>query len=406
MKKITKNFAMKRTLILLVLFIITNLCLFGTGTKENPIPYDQHMAAQTTIATYDDKIPSNIPLNDKYNIKTKYIDFGFVRTTHAEFRTEPNFQSKVIKNYSYMDRFKLIEKVFSRSNNWYLVEDDNGNRGYIVEVQLRKRIFRFQKALDKILELEKFIGSEMDNGREVVRTNTYSPNPANKNPKLQKDKYGTSWEQNAVSKTASGETIYIPDSSIMSVISTNGSTSKVKVASIPEELTVANNLLSRNPKISRNFKKVVAVDIENQNTTLFEKNASGKWEVVSYVYAKTGVESTLGYETPKGFFIVPLLKYVMGYTDAQGRHEGNARYAMRFSGGGYLHGTPVAFPEESRREYVMKQRNQLLGLYTGTRKCIRTTEAHARFMFEWMCSNPVKNRNEQVPSENIMFIVF
>ncbi|MGF6907638.1 L,D-transpeptidase family protein [Fusobacterium sp. PH5-44] len=406
MKKNTKNFAIKKSLVVLVLLTLSNMCIFGVGTKDKPISYEEHMAPPTVVATYDDKVPSNIQLNDKYKIKTKYIDFGFIRTKVGELRSEPNFQAKIIKTYSYMDRFKLIEKVYSRSSDWYLVEHESGARGYIVEEQLRKRIFRFQKALDKIIELEKFIGSEMDKGREIVRTNTYSPNPANKNAKLQKDKYGTSWEQNAISKTASGETIYIPDSSIMSIISTNGSTSKVKVASIAEELTVSNSLLSKNPKINRNFKKVVAVDIENQNTTLFEKNASGKWEIVSYVYAKTGVESTLGYETPKGYFIVPLLKYVMGYTDAQGRHEGNAKYAMRFSGGGYLHGTPVAFPEESRREHVMKQRNQLLGLYTGTRKCIRTTEAHAKFMFDWMCSNPVKSKNEQVPSENVMFIVF
>jgi len=445
-KNFTKYFAKRKLILFLIIFSIFTFDSYAKKRDYNEITVtkiaekpakDKNASAgyvreRNVISVYDNKFPSNIPVNPKYSPHPSLLEYVFVRSKWADIysnseipegfaarsdklRTtdyDPNSDRKemaargVTGTYPYMTKLKLLQQFTYKSNLWYKVVDPNGKEGYIVDAFVSKRIFRAQKALDKIHELQRFINTEMDKGRELVRPNTYSPNPSNKNAKTQKDKYGTSWEQNAVAKTSNGETIFIPDSSIMSIISTDGKNAKVKVASIPEELTVSAGLLSRNPKISKNFRKVVAVDIENQNTIMFEKNSSGNWEIVSYVYSKTGIESHLGYETPKGFFIVPVIKFTMGYTDAQGRHEGNARYAMRFSGGGYMHGTPIAFSEEGRREQVMGQRNKLLGLYTGTRKCIRTSEEHARFMFEWMCANPVKNRNEQTPSENIMFIIF
>ena len=435
-KNSTKYFAKRKFILFFLIFAAFSLDAYGRRSRNREIetqPVEtSYIRTREIVAVYDNRFPSNIPVRSMYDDHPELLEYVFIRSKWADIYSEPEipegFAARsallrtidsdpnsggqgsaprgVIGTYSYMTKLKVLEQFNYKSNLWYKITDPLGNEGYIVDAFVSKRIFRPQKALDKIHELQNFINREIDSGREVVRTNTYSPNPANINARTQKDKYGNSWEQNAAARSDSGETIYIPDSSIVSIISTNGANSRVKVASIPEELTVPSNVISRNPKIDRNFRKVVAIDIENQNTIMFEKNSGGNWEIVSYVYSKSGIESQLGYETPKGFFIVPMIRYVMGYTDGQGRHEGNARYAMRFSGGGYMHGTPIAFSEESRREQVMNQRNRLLGLYTGTRKCIRTTEEHARFMFEWMCENPVQNRNDQTPSENIMFIIF
>ena len=244
-------------------------------------------------------------------------------------------------------------------------------------------------------------------GREVISTNSYVPNPNNQNFKRQKDKYGTSLDQSSIGKSVvDGEEIYIPDRAILSVIEKGEKTSRIKVASIPEELIVDNSTLSRNPKIQNEFSKVVAIDVANQNMMVFEKNSEDIWEVISYVYSKTGIESKLGFETPKGFFISPLAKYIMPYNSEIGEKEGYARYAIRFSGGGYLHGTPINYDEEINKEFFMKQKEKTLGTFTGTRKCIRTTEGHARFLFNWVVEKPNNNYNEQRPTENVMFIIF
>ncbi|MDR1835253.1 MAG: L,D-transpeptidase [Fusobacteriaceae bacterium] len=372
-------------------------------TVETPLTWG------TSIAVYDNRIPETIPYHEKYaGGSAPYIDYVFVATKTAALFKEPDYFTESAKTgvvYPYMTKLKALEKFNYKSNDWYKVEDEQGNVGYVIGPETRKRIFRFEMALDKVKSLERFILNETAAGREVVRPHSYSPNPANVNAKTQKDKYGTSWEQNTPAK-AGNETVYIPDSSIMSIFSQANGKATVRVASIPEDLVIDAKYISRSPKIQKDFRKAVAVDIMNQNTMMFEKNAGGNWELISYVYSRTGIESNLGYETPKGNFIVPAIKYIMGYTDASGKQEGNARYAMRFSGGGYMHGTPLAFDEEKNREFVMRKRNGYLGLYTGTRKCIRTTEEHARFMFEWMCAKPNKNQNEQTPTENIMFVIF
>lgn len=81
---------------------------------------------------------------------------------------------------------------------------------------VRKRMFRFEKALDKINELENFITKEMEAGREIVSTNSYVPNPNNVDFKREKDKYGTSLDQNIVGWYGK-ERIFVPDRSILSI---------------------------------------------------------------------------------------------------------------------------------------------------------------------------------------------
>ena len=53
--------------------------------------------------------------------------------------------------------------------------------------------------------------------------------------------------------------------------------------------------------------KVQIENIENQNLILFEK-IGGEWTIVSYGYSKTGYESTLGFETPRGSFVMDIAK--------------------------------------------------------------------------------------------------
>lgn len=361
----------------------------------------------STVAVYDNKVPENITISDKYGKHPEVIDYVFVRSRTANLRELPSTDSKIVGKYPYDTKLVALKKVLNYGNLWFYVEDSKGNRGYISANIVRKRMFRFQKAMDKITELENFIKEQDALGREVASTNSYIPNPNNQNFKRQKDKYGNSLDQSTVGvSTVDGEEIYIPDRSILSVIEKGKTTSRVKVANIPEELIVQNSSISRNPKVQKEFSKVVAIDVPNQNMIVFQKNDNGEWEVISYVYSKTGIESKLGFETPKGFFIAPVAKYIMPYNSEVGEKEGYARFAIRFSGGGYLHGTPINYDEEINKEFFMKQKEKTLGTFTGTRKCIRTTEEHAKFLFDWVVSKPNKKQNEQRPDENVMFIIF
>lgn len=379
------------------------ISLFMIGTAAFSFDGD---TSWTTVAIYDNEMPENVILNEKYNGgHPKVLDYVFVRTRTANLRDLPSTKGKIIKKFNYDTKLKALEKIYDYGNYWYKVETDKGEIGYISSMVVRKRVFRFEKAIDKIKELENFIAKEMEEGREVVSTNSYVPNPNNVDFKREKDKYGTSLDQNIVGWYGK-EKIFVPDRSVLSIVEHGDKTSKVHVASIKEPLVIENKRISRNPKIDKNFRKVIAIDIENQNVMVFEKNEDNKWEVISYVYSKTGIESEVGFETPKGFFIAPMVKYIMPYNSEVGEKQGYARYAIRFSGGGYLHGTPLNYDEDANREFFMKQKEKTLGTFTGTRKCVRTTEPHAKYLFEWMVKSPNKSRNEQVPDENVMFVIF
>ena len=362
------------------------------------------------IATYDNDLPEEI--KNIYNPKhtgegVSYIDYVFITSRTSNVREKPDTNSQVIAKYNYNSKLKLLQKVKYEGNIWYLIEEANGNKGYIAASQTEKRNFRFQMALDKIHNLEWFINKSIDEGATLMSVNTYAPNPSNINPKRQKDKYGTSLDQNLMGISEKGEKIIIPDRSVVKIIKDKGDKALVKALSIPEELEISKANLSTSPSIKKGFRKVIAIDIENQNFMVFEKSRqSNKWELISYVYTKTGIDSQLGYETPKGYFSVPVVKYVMPYTDETGQKAGSAKFAVRFCGGGYLHGTPINVQEETNKEFFLKQKEYTLGTTTGTRKCVRTSEGHAKFLFDWLVGNPNKDSNDQRLSENAYFIVF
>lgn len=100
-------------------------------------------------------------------------------------------------------------------------------------------------------------------------------------------------------------------------------------------------------------------------------------------------------------------KFEMLYNGEIGNKEGYAKYATRFSGGGYLHGTPLNYEEEINKEYFVSLKEWTLGTVSGTRKCIRTNEDHASFVFRWILNNKLNNsQNEQVIKDNVLFVIF
>ena len=67
----------------------------------------------------------------------------------------------------------------------------------------------------------------------------------------------------------------------------------------------------------------------------------------------TGKNSKFGFETPLGNFLVAISKPVMTYTSDIDTTKviGDARYAIRFTGGAYLHGIPSSYePKETRTQ--------------------------------------------------------
>lgn len=371
-----------------------------------------HAVAKTLKEKYENIIPMSVHVNIMNNeAEPEYLNYVFIKSVDAPIRQDSSIYSKEVVRFPFNTKLKVLEKVESNGNEWYKVElkDRNGNKvqGYISAMLVTLRQFKFEEMNSRVHKLSEFLQSEVEKGKELVSINTYVPNPSNQNMSRVKDKYGVSADQNAKA-SYNGETIFIPDRSLMSIEAIKGNDVYVNALSIAEKpLKVSKNVITRYPAVDANFRKAIVIDLENENQGIFQKNSEGQWELISYTLNKTGMESTLGFETPKGYFIVPVLKYEMAYRDEYNNAAGMAKYAIRFSGGGYIHGTPINFEENINRDFFLGEKDGTLGTVEGTRKCIRNMESHIKFLFDWVTNGKVNRKsNEQRPDENVMVIVF
>ena len=388
--------------------ISLGIMILGLTFLSQPL----HAVTKTLKEKYENVIPMSVHVNIMNNeAEPEYLNYVFIKSVDAPIRQDSSIYSKEIVRFPFNTKLKVLEKVESSGNEWYKVElkDKNGNRveGYISAMLVTLRRFKFEEMNNRVHKLSQFLQSEAAKGKELVSINTYVPNPSNQNMSRIKDKYGVSADQNARA-SYNGETIFIPDRSLMSIESTSGNDVYVNALSIAEKpLKVSKNAITRYPAVNANFRKAIVIDLENENQGIFQKNSEGQWELISYTLNKTGMESTLGFETPRGYFIVPVLKYEMGYRDEYNNAAGMAKYAIRFSGGGYIHGTQINFEENINRDFFLREKDGTLGTVEGTRKCIRNMESHIKFLFDWVTNGKVNRKsNEQRPDENVMVIVF
>ena len=127
------------------------------------------------------------------------------------------------------------------------------------------------------------------------------------------------------------------------------------------------------------FKKVVFVDLTNQNITTLEKY-NNKWLVRSMNPATTGVHKPPhAQETPIGLFVLQEKKAKMFYlVDGTNNIAGFAPYASRFTNGAYFHGVPLKGDRADLIEF-----SSTLGTIPRSHMCVRNATSHAKFIYDW-----------------------
>jgi len=127
------------------------------------------------------------------------------------------------------------------------------------------------------------------------------------------------------------------------------------------------------------FKKVVCVDVTNQNMVTLEKIDS-VWYIRSMNPVTTGLQKPPHqYPTPLGLFVVQEKKIKMMFlVDGTIETGGFAPYATRFCNGGHIHGIPVNAPRTTNIEY-----SSSLGTTPRSHMCVRTATSHAQFIYDW-----------------------
>lgn len=311
----------------------------------------------------------------------------------VNIREKPLFSGKILKKAGYLEKINYIETVTGdyikkyNSSNWYYLywmEGHTKKFGFVYAPLVKLRTFQFDKMLAEVKKVENQVG----NGR-ISYINNYK-NMTGSAPKYKGtdiDSYGNLRDQSApgyLSKNNLRDFIYIGDGSLVKILSTENGFYKVKLIKSDSTYFVPQKYIPKGRSLSK-LTKAIVIDRNNQNEAVFEK-AGSKWVIVSYVLATTGVNAQYKLETPLGDFCAIEKRDKFVYLDDETKKvDGYAPYAIRFTGGAYIHGVPVQYKFEGtkRIDPGKIEYSRTIGTVPLSHRCVRNYTSHAEFLYHW-----------------------
>lgn len=194
------------------------------------------------------------------------------------------------------------------------------------------------------------------------------------------DKYGVRRNQSVPLYAENGLTVperYGRDGALVAIDRDSAGYLWVRMAAFEGEWIVPAKYVDRLG--GADFRKLIFVDRNNQNVVTVEQGDT-TWFIRSMNPVTTGVKRPpFHWETPVGIYVVRGKLEKMYYLhDGNSEVAGYAPWATRFSGGAYLHGVPVAYPNKTVYEYSWS-----LGTVPRSHMCVRNATSHAKFVFDW-----------------------
>ena len=364
------------------------------------------------IKQYFGKRPENLTFNfgyDKHSPRDM-DEFVFIKTA-TSIRKEPNSNPKVIKSATYSQKYKTTgivkTNVGNKSGEWYEVFFDN-QLGYIPKSAVEKREFDWNDMMKKVDKTNKFIKEAVSANKKIYVLDDYVPLGGGESGK--RDKFGNRANQSEfgyIDKSFK-DYINIPDRTIMVVEEENDKYVKVKIDAYDNGvyyLKPSSKKYLKEAGITGEVSRFIYVDRSSQNEMVIEKSGNG-WNVVTSSFVTTGKDAGNSFATPYGTFLIAYSKPVMSYTGSGGGVVGDAKYAVRFSGGGYMHGIPSVFEPKNTREQRKAATAKKIGTYPESHKCIRHYDDQIKFIYEWLGnSSPGHSEGFRVPSVPTVMLV-
>lgn len=323
---------------------------------------------------------------DKYLLTYTYI---LVHDGAVNIRKGPSAAEEVLRTASENEKLNYIETVTAADGGkWYHVtwqEKDRRLFGFVNTESVAKRVFQFDKMHEAVLKAER----AADRGPLTYISNYH--NLKGYAPPYQGgdvDKAGGRRSQAAPgypNPADLSEFSYLTDGTLVRVVSSGAQYTKVALVKNETVYFVPNKYVAT-PAAVTEAKKAVVIDRANQNEVVFEK-IGPEWKVVSYTLATTGTTGTYHQPTPLGFYFgIEKRERFYYYEDGTTKIQGYAPYAVRFSGGAYVHGVPVnyKFDENGGRIDPGKaEYSWTLGTVPLSHKCVRNYTSHAKFIYDW-----------------------
>ena len=335
----------------------------------------------------------------------------------------PNAQTK----WYYTEFTKRIttnasKKVNKDRNGKVIAENPATVKGFIAggEDNVSRRGFYWDKMISKIEIVNDFITKATKANEQLYIVTEYAPLSRDKPSK--KDKFGNKNNQSIIGYTNSkkeGEIINIPDQTIFRIIGEENNMLKIETPFYggPYFIEKKEDTYKKIENIKGEVNKFVAIDPSSQTEVLFQRNPeTEKYEVVTYSYVTTGKDGWGSYETPHGAFLIAFTRPYMTFTrharegdkTLPGRSDltigGSAKYAVRFSGGGYMHGIPVGL--NFKGSTLSTGTAQKIGTYKDSHKCVRHFDDQIEFIVKWInADSKIKDRDNTIPEEPVIAVV-
>ena len=378
-----------------------------TKSKDNIVdegkqPVKNIKGPYTYINYYVKERPKNLTFNYGYdkNSPKDMDDFIFIKAG-TTVRKEPNVKSAALKNAAYSHKYKVIGKVKTNvaggTAEWYEVYFD-GKLGYVLASNAIKREFDWHDMIKKAERTNNFIKEAVAKNQKIYVLDDYTPLGGGSGGN--KDKYGNRENQSERGYLSSSfkEFINIPDRSMMIITEETDKYVKVKIDIYDDKeyyIQKSNKRLLKDSGIKEEISRFIYVDRHSQNEMIIEKNkGTNNWNVVTSSFVTTGKDGNGSFATPYGAFLVAYSKPVMQYTGSDGKTvAGDAKNAVRFSGGGYMHSIPSLFEPKETRNQRKAATAKKIGTYPESHKCIRHYDDQIKFIYDWLGNSSPGNKN-------------
>ena len=342
--------------------------------------------------------------------------------------------------------FDMVSDVANSNTKWYFTEftkkgdtnvtrkekkDKNGKviaenpttiKGFIAgsEDNVSERGFYWNKMINRIEIVNNFIDTALKAKEDLYIITEYKPLSRDKPSK--KDRFGNKNNQSIIGYTKAnkeGEIINIPDQTIFKIIGEENNMLKIETPFYggPYFIEKIEGTYKKAENIKEKVNKFIAIDPHSQTEVLFQRNPeTEKYEVVTYSYVTTGKDGWGSYETPHGAFLIAFTRPYMTFTrharagdkTLPGRSDltigGIAKYAVRFSGGGYMHGIPVGL--NFKGSTLNTGPALKIGTYKDSHKCVRHFDDQIEFIVGWVnADSKIKDRDNTIPEEPVIAVV-
>ena len=316
----------------------------------------------------------------------------------------------------------VSKKVKKDKNGKVIPENPTTVKGFIAggDDNVSRRGFYWDKMISKIEIVNNFIVKALKANQQLYIVTEYTP--LSRDKPSEKDKFGNKNNQSIVGYTNSkkkGEIINIPDQTIFRIVGEENNMLKIETPFYggPYFIEKTGGTYQKVENIKEEVNKFVAVDPSSQTEVLFQRiPETQKYEVVTYSYVTTGRDGSGSYETPHGAFLIAFTRPYMTFTrharggdkTIPGRPDlavaGSAKYAVRFSGGGYMHGIPTNF--NFKGSTLDTSTAQKIGTYKESHKCVRHFDDQIGFIVKWInADSKIKEQDNTIPEEPVIAVV-